>query len=228
MVSGCTTQNHQRMKDKLLSLKGIRKNWWWRRKEILRDVVRTVDWPAVEEAARNYELMRRSKNGKQFTQTYLELCREEKTILHTLWVNRSRVVFRVANHRQQYNEKGWTPVYETEHRQWNLRLADKKLIDEFIREIRTLREIQKISAPSRNKGEKHRGVSWKLIEVLDCKQNGVGKLNHSHRHTLSEAQRRAEKYFAEYERALDQWRNSSNPAFTIEEPDDSDTTEQSE
>jgi hypothetical protein len=74
------------MKDKL-SLKEIRKNWWWKRREIRRDGLGGVDWPLVEESARNYELMRRSKNGGRFTQTYLELCRAGKTIVHTLWVN---------------------------------------------------------------------------------------------------------------------------------------------
>jgi hypothetical protein len=217
------------MNDKLLSLKDIEKSWWWNRKEILRELARKVDWPLVEESARNYELMRRSSKGKQFAKTYLELIPDEKQIVHILWVNWGQAVRREAIRREQYDENGWTPFYETEHRQWNLRVADKKLIDEFIREIRLLREIQKIPAPRRNKGEKHRGVSWKLIEVLERKQSGIGKFNASQRHTLSDAKRRAEKYVAEYERALAKWHEgSSSPDFDIEETDDSNATEQPE
>jgi hypothetical protein len=206
------------MKKKSLTLEELVKSWWWNRKEIRRDGVRGVDWPIVKEAARNYELMRRSQNGKQFTQTYLELCREEKTIVHTLWVNWKQSPYRFATNRSQFQEVGWTPVYETEHRQWNLRLPDKKLIDGFIREIRILQEIQKIPRPRRNKGEKHRGVSWKLIEILDRKQNHIGKLSDSERHTVSVAQRQAEKYFVEYERALAKWHEGGrNPAFDTED-----------
>ena len=117
----------------------------------------------AEEAARNYELMRRSAKGKQFNQTYLELSREGKTIVAKLWVNWAQAPYRMVVNRSQFDETGWTPIYENQHRQWNLRLSDKKLMDEFIREIKVLREIQKIPTPRRNKGKKHRGVSWKLI-----------------------------------------------------------------
>jgi len=213
------------MKDKSLSPNEVKKNWWWKRKEILCEVMRTVDWPAAEEAARNYELMRRSPKGKQFTQAYWELCRDGKTIVHTLWANNGQWAYRLVTNPSQFKEIGWTPIYENQRIQWNLRLVDKKLIDEFIREIRVLREIQKISTPRRNRGEKHRGVSWKLIEMLDRKQNGIGKLTDSERHTASVAQRRAEKYFVEYECALAQWHErTSSLDFDIEETDDSCTT----
>jgi hypothetical protein len=230
MVSGYTKQNHQRMKDKLLSLKEIRKNWWWKRKEIRRDGVRGVDWPLVEESARNYELMRRSTKGKQFTQTYLELCREGKTIVSKLWVNWAQGAYRPVTNPSQFNEIGWTPVVsQYQHRQWNLRLADNLLIKEFIREIRLLREFQKIRLGHPLKGKKYRGVSWKLIEILDRKQNRIGEFNDSERHTLSDARRRAEKYFVEYERALAKWNEgSSSPDFDIEETDDSYPTKQPE
>jgi len=218
------------MKDKLFSLKEIRKNWWWKRKEIRRDGVRGVDWPLVKEAARNYELMRRSKNGKQFTQTYLELCREEKIIVHTLWVNNGQGAYRFVTDRNSFAEKGWTPIYENQHRQWSLRLADILLQREFISEIRTLREIQKIRPKHPLKGQKYRGASWRLIELLDRKQNGIGKFNASQRHTLSVARRQAEKYFVEYKRAFAKWRkHSQKPAWPcdFETLPDSDGTIQS-
>jgi hypothetical protein len=167
--------------------------------------------------------MRRSQKGKQFTQTYLELCREGKTIVHTLWVNWKQSPYRFATNRSQFQEVGWTPVYEHQNTQWNLRLPDKKLTDEFLRQIRVLREIQKIPTPRRNKGEKHSGVSWKLIEVLDLKQNHIEKLSDSERHTASVAKRQAEKYFIEYEHALaKRHEGSQKPASDIENEDDSD------
>lgn len=216
------------MKDKLSPLKEIRKDWWWKRNEIRRHGVRGVDWPMVKEAARNYELMRRSKNGKQFTQTYLELCREEKIIVHTLWVDNGQWAYRHVTNASQFQEIGWTPVYENQHRQWNLRLADVLLQREFIREIRTLREIQKVRPQHPLKGKKHRGVSWKLIELLDRKQNGIGKFNASQRHTLSEAKRRAQEYYVAYKRALTKGHNQ-NPAWPcdFETEADSDGTIQS-
>jgi hypothetical protein len=61
------------------------------------------------------------------------------------------------------------------------------LIKKFIVEIRTLRAIQKIRAPHPLKGEKYGAISWKLIEVLDREQEGIGKLNLSERSTLSDA-----------------------------------------
>ena len=207
------------MEQKSLTLKELSKDWWWNRTEIRRDGVRGVDWPLVEEAARNYELLRRSSKGKQFTQTYLELGREEKNIVHKLWVNWAQQAYRPVFDPKQFSEVGWTPVVsQSQHRQWNLRMADLYLIEEFIREIRLLRKIQGIPDPHPNKGKKHRGVSWKLVEVLDRKENGIGKFDSSERHTLTDARRRAEKYFIEYERELAEWhKGSSGPDFDREE-----------
>jgi hypothetical protein len=209
------------MSDKTNILEQISKNWWWNRAEIRREGVRGVDWPLVEEAARNYELMRRSLNGKRFTQTYLELGREEKTIVHKLWVNWAQQAYRPVFDPKQFNEMGWTPVVSpSQHRQWNLRMSDSYLIEEFIREIRVLRHIQGIPEPHHNQGKKHRGVSWLLVEILDRKKNGIGQFNNSERSTLSEARRRAEKYFIEYEHALTEWhKGSSSPDFDIPEQD---------
>ncbi len=200
------------MKNK--SVKQIERNWWWKQREILRNVKKSVDWPAVEEAARNYELMRRSPKGKHFTHAYWELSRGEKTVVHTLWTNGSQAACREAIRREQYNEKGWTPFYENEHRQWNLRLADNLLIKEFIKEIRILREIQKIRPQHPLKGKKFRGVSWQLIELLDLKQNGTGKFSDSQRHTLTDARRRAKKSFVEYKRAVTE--HKKRPLDTLE------------
>ena len=155
------------MKQKLRTLKELEKTWWWRRKGKRRDEPGGTDWPLVEESARNYELLRRSPRGKQFTKTYKELIPDEKRIIFGLWMKEAQNTYRIVRDPKQFGEKGWTPIYENQHRQWNLRLVDKKLIEEFIKEIRTLRKIQKIRTPRRNKGEKRRGVSWKLVEVLD-------------------------------------------------------------
>lgn len=217
MVSGFTKQHCQRMKNGFLSLNAVRKKWWWKRKGVRLGRVAGVDWPTVEEAARNYELMRRAKEGKQFSKTYLELSQAEKTVVHSLWTNWSQAARREAIHREQYNEKGWTPFYENEHRQWNLRLADSELMKQFIAEIRILRKIQGVEPKHPLQGQKLRGVSWNMIEILDRKQNGIGEFNDSERHALSDARRRAEKYFHEYKRALDEQKKIFNPLAAISE-----------
>ena len=76
------------MKDKLLTLKELKETWWWNRKDIRKNGVPGVCWKAVKEAARNYELLRRSPKGKHFTRNYLESFPDERTILHGLWMER--------------------------------------------------------------------------------------------------------------------------------------------
>jgi hypothetical protein len=161
--------------------------------------------------------MRRSPVGKQFTQTFAELDRDGKGFVASLWVNWGQTPYRMVTDRKLFSEKGWTPVYEYQHRQWNLRMADKSLADEFIREIGLLRRIQKVRAKHVLKGKKFRGVSWKLVEMLDRKQNGIGKLTASERHTASDAQRRANEYCREYRSALAKWNKGNlKPGFDPE------------
>lgn len=179
-----------------------------------------MDWPAVQEAARNYELMRRSPRGKQFTRTYLELGRDGWTVVHGAWPNWPKAPYRFVTDRSQFEEKGWTPIYENQHRQWNLRLSVSDLIKGFSREIRLLQKIQKIRPPHPLEGQKFHGGSWKLVEVLDCKLNGIGPLNSSERHTLSEAKTDAEKYFKDYKRALAKWKKIKNPLDGLAEKSD--------
>jgi hypothetical protein len=222
LVRSATSGTHTRPRAARSTLTELRKTWWWHRREIRRYGVRGVDWPAVEEAARNYELMRRAPKGRRFTKTYPELGPDGWTVVHVLWPSWVTPVLRFATRREQYEEIGWTPVYENQHRQWNLRRADKHLIDEFIREIRVLREIQKIRAPHPLKGKKYRGVSWKLVEILDIKQNGVGTLNASERHSLHIAQRRAKKFFTQYTAALAKQKTPPHLLFNAEDLTDDD------
>jgi hypothetical protein len=190
------------MRKKLLSLNEIEKTWWWRREEIQKNGVPGVDWKRVEEAARNYELLCRWPDRTKFTQNYLSLDPEQKTIVHVLWMDTDDLPYRYVWNPEQFEEKGWTPIYEHQRRQWNLNVAERILIKEFIREIRTLRKIQKIPARHWNKGKKHRGVSWNLVECLDLNLHKIGGLDDSQRHTASEAKKKAKQFAAEYERAL--------------------------
>ena len=99
-------------------------------------------------------------------------------------------------------------------------MTNPRLMDEFIREIKVLRKIQKIRISHGNTGKKPRGVSWKLVEVLDRKQNGIGKFGDSERHTLSEARKGAEKYCLQNKRALAEWhKGAANAESDIEKPD---------
>lgn len=90
-----------------------------------------------------------------------------------------------------------------------------------------MRKIQKIRAPHPLKGKKYRGVSWKLVEILDIKQNGVKTLNDSERHTLHIAQRLAKKYFNEYRRALAKQKTPPHLLFDAEDLTDDDEPLQS-
>ncbi|HTQ50522.1 MAG TPA: hypothetical protein VMJ12_07410 [Candidatus Acidoferrales bacterium] len=194
------------MKKKRLTLKELRLRWWWKRKEIRRHGVQGVDWDSAEEAARNYELMRRTFGVKRFPRTFLQLDRNEKALVHTLWAMWPQLPRREATRREQYHEWGWSPFHETEHRQWNLRLADKTLIDEFIREIRTLRKIQHTRPQHPLTGQINR-LSRGYIELLDRKRYGNGKFNDSERHVLSVARKRAKQYYTQNKHALaGQWK----------------------
>ena len=215
------------MNQKLLTLKELRKTWWWKRRGTRHDEPGGTDWPLVEESARNYELLRRSPRGIQFVKTFPKLIPDEKKIIFGLWMIKAHGAYRIVRDHKLFAEKGWTPVYENQHRQWNLRMADKPLMEEFIKEIRTLRKIQKIRSPRRNKGEKRRGVSWKLVEILDRKKNGIGRFGDSERHTLSDARERAKKFCIQYKRALTKWhkggaKSDSDPH--IEDNDGFNTT----
>jgi hypothetical protein len=142
------------MKDKSLKRDEIEKSWWWRHEDILKNGAPGVDWERVEEAARNYELLRRWPDGAKFTPNYLTLDPEQKTIIHVLWINNHDLPNRYVWNPEQHEEKGWTPIIENRRRQWNLNAPDKVLLNEFMREIRTLREIQKIPDRHWNKGKK--------------------------------------------------------------------------
>jgi len=183
-------------------LKQLReKVWWWRKLRIRSSLKKAVNWPAVEEAARNYELLRRTRGGKTFTRPYTDLSRNERTIIHGLWAGWSPAPYRFVTDRRQFEEIGWSPIYEHQHRQWNLRLAPGDLVKEFVREIKVLQKIHKIRAPHPLKGEKTR-ISWLLVEILDCQSSGLGPFTDSQRHSLSVARRKATKHLREYKKAL--------------------------
>jgi len=80
-----------------------------------------------------------------------------------------------------------------------LNFPDSLLNADLIREINILREIQKIPAPTSNKGKKHRGISWKIIELFDRKQNKLAPLMKVNV-TISVAKKRCCQYFAEFEK----------------------------
>jgi hypothetical protein len=192
--------------------------WWWNRPEIRRKGVYGVNWDEVEETARNYELLRRSPQGKRFTKSYLELDRNEKTVVHALWGNWAKAIYRMVTDRKQFSEKGRTPIFDNEHRQWNLRRSDSDLIKNFMAEIRTLRKMHKIPTPPPLKGGKYGAISWKLVEVLDRNQQGIGKLNASERSTLSDAKGRARKCYNQYKRALERQKQTPDILAALGNP----------
>jgi hypothetical protein len=152
-----------------------------------------------------------SPKGRKFKQTYLELDVRKRMLVGRLWANWPQAPFRLVWDQSKFNEIGWTPYYEHQRIQWNLKVSEGVLIKEFISNIRTLRTIQKLPDPPHgNKGKKSRGVSWKLIEALDRNQNDIGQLDGGDRHKASDARKQAAKNFVEYERALAEWLSKQN------------------
>jgi hypothetical protein len=116
-----------RMSKESPTLAKLQKSWWWNREDVRRNGVEGVTWPAVEIAARNYEVMRRSPDGKQYSSTYLEINFVQNMIIQQLWVTWNEYPMRTDHSPKDYLVPGWTPISEGVHRQWNLRVADKTL-----------------------------------------------------------------------------------------------------
>jgi hypothetical protein len=192
------------MRKKLLTLEYLReKVWWWQREEIRRDGVPGVVWDGLtKEAARNYELMRRAPGAKKFKKSYLELNRDERTLVHVLWCNWPMQACRYAMNKSQFNEKGWTPVFPNPPVQWNLKLADTVLSKAFLRDIQIARQIQGILPIHPLTGTNQNPVSWRYIEILDCVAARIGVLNDSDRHSKSMARKLSIQFLNQFQPAL--------------------------
>jgi hypothetical protein len=196
------------MKRKLLS--EIKKSWWWRRRHISRASkkhgVRGIPFDYSDDQSRrialNYELMRRAPAGKQFSQNYCELNREQRTICHKLWANLPNAVVRPISYEAQKTEKGWYSF--DPNFQWNLRLNNNALLTAILEQIKLQRKIQKIRASKYLKGQINRRMSWNYVELLDLSDNKIGKLNDSQRHMVSVARANARIYCRAYKKALKQ------------------------
>ena len=186
------------------------KIWWWRRGDIRHAFKCPLERNrfsfsfegTAEEIARNYELMRRSANGKMFKENYLELRRTERTIAYTIWGAAYEPPYRqIFNPNPKPELLGWTV---SPHRiEWNLFLDDKTLIKAFLEYINQYRNVQRISPPHPLKGKKFRGASWRQVEILDCIKIGIlTKLNPSQSSAASKGRRRAEKLFEDYDNAI--------------------------
>jgi hypothetical protein len=219
VLYACRTSSNltkiSRMKNKSPTLKEIEKGWWWKREDIIQNGVSGVDWEVVKDAARNYELMRRAPEAiLPFSkQPYLELGGEMQMLVHQVWVKWEHPC-RYAIRTGQYEETGWTPVYENQHTQWNLRLPDNVLAVEFIRQIRNFRGAQNIQIGHSLKGKKNRSASWNYIELLDrmaCADKTP--FTASERHMLSKARRLATKYAREFNQAYEEWKNRPSDPF---------------
>lgn len=178
--------------------------WWWRNTEAIRTQLHTVEWPRVEEAARNYELMRRSTRGRRFPKSYIELNSNEKSIVHSLWCNWPENASRIVLESDQFKEHGWTTAYENQRTQWNLNAPDSVLIKDFIWQINSERAMQKIRPPHPLTGKKNRGVSWRHVELLDLQKYGLGDWTNddSGRSALSQGKKLAARYQKEFRAQL--------------------------
>ncbi len=187
------------MKDKLLTLKELEKTWWWKHKENRPEIER-LKIHGYELAARNYELMRRSPNAGEYRQNYLELNRENKTVAGIAWANPLEMPNRNVFDIQKQEEIGWTSARP--HYQWNLRLSDRALTKAFLFYIKQHRNVQQIFSSKSPKEKKNRPPSWKYVEFLDMKRNGIGGMDDSQRGMASKAEAMAAQFLSEFKIAL--------------------------
>jgi hypothetical protein len=195
------------MKKKPLTLKELKKTWWWRRRDHRnprkgfkpREFDRNQTDRVIERVAHNYELMRRCPKAKGFPNTYLELDRETKTIAYTLWATLPGSAYRFAFVPQMHKERGWT---DTDPKiQWNLRLPDGTLTAQFIKYINLWRRFQNVRHKHSVNGQINAKISWREIEILDRKQNRIGVLDSSERHTAGVALEKAAQFLVEFKQA---------------------------
>jgi hypothetical protein len=193
------------MKRQLLTLKALKKSaWWWHRRDIYRFGVPGVRWDSeTQEAARNYELVRRAPGAQKIcSKTYLELNWDERSFVHGLWCNWPPTVSRPISEPIK-DEKGWS--HPQHIMQWNLRLSDSELIKEFTKFIHNSRAAQHVRAKHPLKNRKMRGMSWRYLEYLDLTANGIRKLDDSERHMASEGRKKATKLFRQFKQAMKKW-----------------------
>jgi hypothetical protein len=187
------------MKKKLLSQKELHEKLWWWKHEKNRAEMEWLKNHGLELAARNYELMRRSPDGGQFQQTYLNLDGGNKTTAAVAWTNPIEMPNRVVFDLQKSEEAGWTSARP--HLQWNLRLSDRVLRKVFIEYINQHRFAQKVVTSNTPKGKKNRPPSWLYVEYLDMKRNKISDMDDSQRGMASKAEELAIQLFAEFNQA---------------------------
>jgi len=200
----------------LQHLEELKKHWWWKQNEVLKKVAASVTWDKVKDAARNYELMRRAPEALERCRNtpYSELAGEIQMLVHRLWV-RWEQPYRYADTRRDYEESGWSPIYDQQHIQWNLRLPDSLLKKAFVEQLERWRAGQNIPVEPALTGRKNRAASWNYIEFLDRANAGEGKsLNSSQRHMVSEARRKASQYAKEFNQAFEDWQNTPPSQMT--------------
>ena len=182
----------------------MKKNvWWWRRQAVRRYGVPGVRWDKLtKEAARNYELMRRSSGGKKIKKSYPELNSHERQLVHSLWCNWKAEPTRFAMDKRNYNQKGWTQVLENPPVQWNLRLADTVLLAEFKIQLARERRRQRIRARNPMKENTHRAASWKYIEYLDRRFFGIPVFTEGERRMRRNAKPVSARYLRQFNKAL--------------------------
>jgi len=191
------------MAQETATLEYLQKNVWWWKWPDAEMKLRSVLWDKhTKEAARNYEIMRRFPKAETLRKSYLELNGHERTLIHCLWCNWPKNPYRFATERSQFDENGWTPVFQNPPVQWNLNLANNILVSEFERQIDLAREIQKIEEPPSLQGRKNRGASWLYIEILDRQKHGIGTFSDGERKMRNKGMQMAEQFFAEFDSAL--------------------------
>jgi hypothetical protein len=172
--------------------------WWWEH-EANRAELERFKLHGYVLVARNYELMRRAPDASEFTQSYLDLDRENKTVASIAWADPTQFPNRQVFDPQKQEEIGWTSARP--HLQWNLRLSDRVLKKAFLEYINQHRNAQNIPGCSTIKGKRNKPPSWIYIECLDMRRNKISGYDTG---LASKAEEMAARFLTEFETARDE------------------------
>lgn len=179
------------------------KLWWWRTAEEDKadaifhnpkfpgwtDILLGLYQDYFELSAYYYELRarRNEKYAWGFGHPWVHCSREQRRMLGCLWPNPNPV-------------RNWTPA-EADRPEWwglaglnfNLKLNNSVLIEQFASELERQRTQVGIEAPATGQGIRRKPISWLPIELMDIRHYQIRTLNDSERSQVSKATRAYER-----------------------------------
>jgi hypothetical protein len=181
----------------------VNKLWWWRTADEDKadaifhnpkfpgwtDILLGLYQDYFELSAYYYELRARfdGRYAWGFGHPWVYCSREQRRMLGCLWPS-------------SYPVQNWTPA-EADKPEWrglaglnfNLKLNNSVLIEQFASELERLRTQVGIEAPATGQGIRRKPISWLPIELMDIRHYQIRTLNDSERSQVSKASRAYER-----------------------------------